>query len=83
MSAIILFNRGQLARKLDRDVRTVKSYLANLRIMPDAFSPSGLPLYGERALQTLEAQEHARRELLAEARAIVFNPSASITSTTI
>jgi len=79
MNAIILFNRCQLARKLNRDARTVKSHLSSLRIAPDALSPSGQPLYGERTLSTLAAQIQTAHDLAGELRGH-FEPSSTLTS---
>ncbi len=77
MSAIILFNRGQLARKLNRDTRTVKVHLERLKIEPDAISPSGIPLYGEGTLETLQNQQRAMREIFVGVRDVLYGPSAT------
>jgi len=80
MSAIILFNRGQLARKLNRDTRTVKVHLENLKIEPDAISPSGIALYGEGTLHTLQAHQRTMREIFAEGRGILYGPKSTISN---
>jgi len=72
MSAIILFNRGQLARKLNRDTRTVKVHLENLKIEPDAISPSGIALYGESTLHTLQAHQRTMQKLFSDSRDILY-----------